>query len=195
MALACRHNFKTAIKVDRKTLKSENISIPEELVDKIDKCKQMLMESIAETDEELLDKYLNEGELSDEEIYLGLVKGCAQGDIAPVLCGSATKVIGIKSFIDNIINCFPSPEYSLSQKAKNLSSDEDVFINVGDSKPFSAMVFKTIADPFVGKISLFKVITGKIDGDINVLNSNKEKSEKLNHLFFMRGKNQILHSQ
>ena len=182
---------KTAIKVDRKTLKSENISIPEELVDKIDECKQMLMESIAETDEELLDKYLNEGELSDEELYLGLVKGCAQGDIAPVLCGSATKIIGINSFIDNIVNCFPSPEYSLSQKAKNLSNDEDVFISVGDSKPFSAMVFKTIADPFVGKISLFKVITGKIDGDINVLNSNKEKNEKLNHLFFMRGKNQI----
>ncbi|CUP25493.1 elongation factor G [Clostridium disporicum] len=182
---------KTAIKVDKKTLKCENIDIPEDLVDKVDECKQMLMESIAETDEELLDKYLNDGELSDEDLYSGLVKGCAQGDIAPVLCGSATKLVGIKSFIDNIVNCFPSPEYSLSQKAKNSSNSEEVFIKVGDDKPFSAMVFKTIADPFVGKISLFKVITGKIDGDVNVLNSNKEKTEKLNHLFFMRGKNQV----
>lgn len=182
---------KTAIKVDKKTLKCENIDIPEDLVDKVDECKQMLMESIAETDEEFLDKYLNDGELSDEDLYLGLVKGCAQGDIAPVLCGSATKLVGIKSFIDNIVNCFPSPEYSLSQKAKNLSNGEEVFIKIGDNKPFSAMVFKTIADPFVGKISLFKVITGKIDGDVNVLNSNKEKTEKLNHLFFMRGKNQV----
>ena len=182
---------KTAIKVDKKTLKCENIDIPEDLVDKVDECKQMLMESIAETDEELLDKYLNDGELSDEDLYLGLVKGCAQGDIAPVLCGSATKLVGIKSFIDNIVNCFPSPEYSLSQKAKNLSNGKEVFIKIGDNKPFSAMVFKTIADPFVGKISLFKVITGKIDGDVNVLNSNKEKTEKLNHLFFMRGKNQV----
>ena len=182
---------KTAIKVDKKTLKCENIDIPEDLVDKVDECKQMLMESIAETDEELLDKYLNDGELSDEDLYLGLVKGCAQGDIAPVLCGSATKLVGIKSFIDNIVNCFPSPEYSLSQKAKNLSNGEEVFIKIGDNKPFSAMVFKTIADPFVGKISLFKVITGKIDCDVNVLNSNNEKTEKLNHLFFMRGKNQV----
>ena len=169
---------KTAIKVDKKSLKCENIDIPEDLVDKVDECKQMLMESIAENDEELLDKYLNDGELSDEDLYLGLVKGCAQGEIAPVLCGSATKVVGIKSFIDNIINCFPSPEYSLSQKAKNLTNNEEVFITVGDNKPFSAMVFKTIADPFVGKISLFKVITGKVDGDVSVLNSNKEKTEK-----------------
>lgn len=182
---------KTATKFDKKTLKCEKIEIPEELIDKVDECKQMLMESIAENDENLLDKYLNNGELSDEEIYSGLVKGCAKGDIAPVLCGSATKVVGIKSFIDNVIQCFPSPEYSLSQKAKNLSNDEEVFINIGANKPFSAMVFKTIADPFVGKVSLFKVMTGKIDGDVSVLNSNKEKSEKLNHLFFMRGKNQI----
>ncbi|MBM6860508.1 elongation factor G [Clostridium saudiense] len=182
---------KTATKINKKSLKCENIDIPEELIDKVDEYKQMLMESIAETDEELLDKYLNDGELSDEDLYLGLAKGCAQGDIAPVLCGSATKVVGIKSFIDNIINCFPSPEYSLSQKAKNPTNNEEVFINVGDNKPFSAMVFKTIADPFVGKISLFKVITGKIDGDSNVLNSNKEKIEKMNHLFCMRGKNQV----
>lgn len=182
---------KKATKFNKKSLDCEEIEIPEDLIDKVDECKQMLMESIAENDEELLDKYLNDGELSDEDIYAGLIKGCAQGDIAPVLCGSATKVVGIKSFVDNIVQCFPSPEYSLSQKAKNLTTGEEVFIKVGEDKPFSAIVFKTIADPFVGKISLFKVITGKIDGDVSVLNPNKEKAEKLNHLFFMRGKNQI----
>ena len=182
---------KKATKFNKKSLDCEEIEIPEDLIDKVDECKQMLMESIAENDEELLDKYLNDGELSDEDIYSGLIKGCAQGDIAPVLCGSATKVVGIKSFVDNIVQCFPSPEYSLSQKAKNLTTGEEVFIKVGEDKPFSAIVFKTIADPFVGKISLFKVITGKIDGDVSVLNPNKEKAEKLNHLFFMRGKNQI----
>ena len=180
-----------ATKFNPKTLKCEEIEIPQDLVDKVDECKQMLMESIAENDESLLDKYLNYGELSDEDIYAGLIKGCAQGEIAPVLCGSATKIIGISSLVKNIIQCFPSPEYSLPQKGTNMTSNEEVFINVGDNKPFSAMVFKTIADPFVGKISLFKVITGKVNGDVNVLNSNKEKSEKLNHLFFMRGKNQV----
>ena len=84
------------------------------------------------------------------------------GEIAPVLCGSATKVIGIKSMINSIVECFPSPEHALPQKAINLSNNEEVFIKIDEDKPFSALVFKTIADPFVGKISLFRVMTGKI---------------------------------
>lgn len=182
---------KTALKYNPKTAKMEAIEIPEELVDKIDECKQMIMESVAETDEELLDKYLNDGELCDDDIYEGLIKGCAQGEIAPVLCGSATKVIGVKSMINSIIQCFPSPEHAIPQKAINLNTNEEVFIKVDEDKPFSAFVFKTIADPFVGKISLFRVMTGKITGELIVSNTNKEKQEKLNHLFFLKGKNQI----
>ena len=182
---------KTALKYNPKTAKMEAIEIPEELVDKIDECKQMIMESVAETDEELLDKYLNDGELCDDDIYKGLIKGCAQGEIAPVLCGSATKVIGVKSMINSIIQCFPSPEHAIPQKAINLNTNEEVFIKVDEDKPFSAFVFKTIADPFVGKISLFRVMTGKITGELIVSNTNKEKQEKLNHLFFLKGKNQI----
>ena len=182
---------KKALKYDLKTYKTEEIDIPEEMIDKIEEYKQMVMEAVAETDEELLDKYLNNGELSDDDIYSGLIRGCAQGEIAPVLCGSASKVIGIKSMIDSIIQCFPSPDNGLKQKAINLSNNEEVFIGIDDKKPFSALVFKTIADPFVGKISLFKVITGKLKGELTVLNTNKEKQEKLNHLFFMKGKNQI----
>ena len=182
---------KTAVRYNPKTAKVESIDIPDELIDKIEECKQMIMEAVAETDEELLDKYLNDGELCDEDIYSGLIKGCAQGEIAPVLCGSASKVIGIKSMIDSIVQCFPSPEHALPQKAINLSNNEEVFIKVDENKPFSALVFKTIADPFVGKISLFRVMTGKVKGELTVLNPNKEKQEKLNHLFFMKGKNQI----
>ncbi|WP_195955864.1 elongation factor G [Clostridium saudiense] len=182
---------KIALVYNAKTSKMETSEIPEDLKDKVEECKQMVMEAVAETDEELLDKYLNDGELCDEDIYNGLIKGCANGDIAPVLCGSAIKMIGIKSMINSIIKCFPSPEHSLPQKAINLSNDEEVFINIDDDKPFSAFVFKTIADPFVGKISLFRVMTGKISGEMTALNTNKDKQEKLNHLFFMKGKNQI----
>ena len=182
---------KTALVYNAKTSKMETSEIPEDLKDKVEECKQMVMEAVAETDEELLDKYLNDGELCDEDIYNGLIKGCANGDIAPVLCGSAIKMIGIKSMINSIIKCFPSPEHSLPQRAINLSNDEEVFINIDDDKPFSAFVFKTIADPFVGKISLFRVMTGKISGEMTALNTNKDKPEKLNHLFFMKGKNQI----
>lgn len=162
-----------------------------ELVDKVDECKQMIMESVAETDEVLLEKYFSEGELSDLEIYEGLINGCASGDIAPVMCGSATKIIGINTLLEDIVECFPSPKYAIPQKALNIESNKEEFIQLSEDKPFSAMVFKTIADPFVGKISLFRVITGKLNGDMTVVNTNKNKTEKLAHVFFMRGKNQV----
>ena len=143
-------------------------------------------------DEELLEKYLENGKLSDEDIYSGFIKGCSDGEIAPVLCGSATKVVGIKSMLENIIGCFPSPRYSRAHKALDIDTGDEIYIKVEEDKPFSAYVFKTIADPFVGKISLFKVITGKLNGDAVVKNTNSGKQEKLSHLFFMRGKNQIV---
>lgn len=176
---------------DSKTKEIIEVDVPEELLDKIDECKRMIMEAVAETNEELLDKYFSEGELSDQEIYNGLIEGCASGDIAPVMCGSALKVIGMRCFLEDVVECFPSPKYSIPQKALNVKDDEEVFINLDEDKPFSALVFKTIADPFVGKISLFRVITGKLNNEITVVNSNKDKTEKLANIFFMRGKNQI----
>ena len=174
-----------------KTKEIMEVDVPEELLDKIDECKRMIMEAVAETNEELLDKYFSEGELSDQEIYNGLIEGCASGDIAPVMCGSALKVIGMRCFLEDVVECFPSPKYSIPQKALNVKNDEEVFIGLDEDKPFSALVFKTIADPFVGKISLFRVITGKLNNEITVVNSNKDKTEKLANIFFMRGKNQI----
>ncbi len=176
---------------DFKTKEIKEIDVPEELLDKIDECKRMIMEAVAETDEQLLDKYFSEGELSDQEIYHGLIEGCASGDIAPVMCGSASKVIGMRCFLEDVVECFPSPKYAIPQKALNVKTDEEVFIGLDEEKPFSSLVFKTIADPFVGKISLFRVITGRLTNEITVVNSNKDKTEKLANVFFMRGKNQI----
>ena len=176
---------------DPKTKNVQEMDAPEELLEKINECKRMIMEAVAETSEELLDKYFSEGELSDEEIYNGLIEGCASGEIAPVMCGSASKVIGMRCFLEDVVECFPSPKYSIAQKAIDVQKNEEVFIGLDENKPFSALVFKTIADPFVGKISLFRVITGKLSNDVTVINSNKEKTEKLANVFFMRGKNQI----
>lgn len=192
-------NFKGVINIiskqarvyDVKTKEIKILDIPEELQDEVENCKKMIMEAVAETDEVLLDKYFSEGELSDEEIYKGLISGCANGDIAPVMCGSATKVIGMDSLIDDIVECFPSPEYAIPQKAVDVLKDEEVFVNLNQDKPFSALVFKTIADPFVGKISFFRVITGEAKDDMTVLNVNKDKNEKLSHICFIRGKTQI----
>ncbi|MDR3593299.1 elongation factor G [Clostridium sp.] len=176
---------------DVKTKEIKVLDIPEELKEKVEDCKRMIMESVAETDEELLDKYFSEGTLSDEEIYQGLIKGCASGDIAPVMCGSATKVIGMDSLIDDIVECFPSPEYAIPQKVLDVSKNEETFIDINQEKPFSALVFKTIADPFVGKISFFRVMAGEAKDDMTVLNVNKDKTEKLSHICFIRGKTQI----
>lgn len=178
-----------------KTKKMEIAEIPAELMDKVDECKTMIMEAVAETDEMLLDKYFSEGQLSDEEIYKGLISGCASGDIAPVMCGSALKSIGIDTLLEDIVECFPSPDYAIPQKAVDMQTNEEVFIRLKEEGPFSALVFKTIADPFVGKLSLFRVITGKLKGDSTVYNSNKGKAEKIGSLYFLRGKNQIQASE
>lgn len=174
-----------------KTKKMEVGEVPADLVDKIEECKRMITEAVAETDEVLLEKYFSEGELSDLELYEGLINGCASGDIAPVMCGSSTKVIGMNTMLEDIVECFPSPKYALAQKAIIVDSNKEEFIKLDQNKPFSALIFKTIADPFVGKISLFRVMTGRLKGDLNVINTNKGKNEKLSHVFFIRGKNQI----
>lgn len=175
---------------NEKTKRMEIAEVPEEYIDKVKECKEMIMEAVAETDEELLDKYFSGGVLSDDEIYKGLINGCSMGDIAPVMCGSALKCIGMNCLLEDMVECFPSPELSIAQKAIN-KDNEPEYVCLSEENKFSAFVFKTIADPFVGKMSLFRVITGKLTDDTTVLNVNKNKKEKLSNIFFIRGKNQI----
>ncbi len=176
---------------DKKSKKVEITDIPIELLDKVEECKQMIMEAVAETDEELLDKYFSEGELSDEEVYKGLIKGCTTGDIAPVMCGSSLEVMGMDLLIEDIIECFPSPDKITISSLQNLNDNNYEKVRITDNAPFSAFIFKTIADPFVGKLSIFRVLTGKAMSDSTVYNSSKEKIEKMSNLYFLRGKNQL----
>lgn len=164
--------------------------IPAQYTDKIAELKDMVLESVAQTDEELLEKYLEGETLTDEEVYDALIKGSVSGDIAPVMCGSATERIGMATLLEDIIEGFPSPEFAIPQKATDLNTNEVKFINLTADKPFSAIVFKTIADPFVGKISLFRVVTGEAKGEMNVYNPNSDKNERLSNYFFLRGKTQ-----
>ncbi|MFR5265146.1 elongation factor G [Clostridium sp.] len=176
---------------NEKTKKMEECEVPNEYKSKLNECRQMLAESVAETDEELLEKYFDEGSLSEEEMYLGLIKGCASGEIAPVLCGSALGCKGMETLLEDIVECFPSPQLSLKQKAIDLKNNKEIEVNISEENNFSAMVFKTIADPFVGKLSMFKVMTGELNSETEVINTNKGKQEKLSNIFFMLGKNQI----
>lgn len=176
---------------DKNSKSIKVIDIPEELIDEVNECKQMITEAVAETDEVLLDKYFSEGELSTEEIYNGLISGCTSGEIVPVLCGSAMEVIGLENLLEVIKNCFPCPKLGIKQKAIKMDSNESITVSYDEYKPFSAFVFKTIADPFVGKLSIFRVITGELNSDINIVNSTKGKLEKMGALYYLRGKNQI----
>jgi len=174
-----------------KTHAMEEAEIPTDLIDKIDECKNMIMEAVAETDEVLLEKYFSEGELSDEEIYRGLINGSASGDISPVMCGSALNGIGIETLVEDIVECFPSPEIIQGIKARDIKNNKEIAVKIDENAPFSAFVFKTIADPFVGKLSLFRVMTGKAKADSTVYNSNKDKQEKVGTMYFVRGKAQL----
>ncbi len=191
-------NFKGIINVvshrgrvyNKKTNTMEETNVPSELDDKINECKQMLMEAVAETDEDLLEKYFSDGALSDSEIYEGLIKGIVNAEIAPVFCGSATTMIGIETLLEDIIEALPSPGQMNGMKGKD-SNGNDKVVKFDPNGAPSAFVFKTIVDPFIGKLSMFKVVTGKITSDMSLYNPNKDKTEKVGGLFYIRGKQQI----
>ncbi|WP_368489124.1 elongation factor G [Clostridium sp. BJN0013] len=197
------NNFKGIVNVisrrakifDEKSKTMKDVDIPEDILEKVNDCKNMIMEAVAETDEELLDKYFNEGTLSDEDIYTGLINGCTKGEVVPVMCGSAANVIGVETLLENIVQCFPSPADVESITAKNLKDNSEITINIDEKEPFSAFVFKTIADPFVGKLSLFRVMTGKLKSDMTVYNAKKDKSEKIGSMYFLKGKQQTSTSE
>lgn len=176
---------------DKKTKAIVDEEIADELLPIIDEYRNNLMEEVAETDEELLEKYLSDGELGDEDIIKGLRKGILSGDISPVLCGSAFSNIGVQSLLDGIINYMPSPSDRKAYTGKHPEKGEALARKVDVNEPFSAVVFKTIADPFVGKLSLFRVISGTISSDSAIYNVNKGKSEKVGTLYMMKGKNEV----
>lgn len=153
-----------------------DVEIPEYMNNKINPIREMLMESVAESDEELMEKYFSQEAFTQDEIHMGLRKGVLQGDIIPVLCGSTAKNIGIHTLLDMVWDYMPSP-VDLGYEHKN--------------EKFSGFVFKTIVDPFVGKISYVKVCEGEILPEQEVYNINKEKKTKISKIYTMRGNEQI----
>ena len=149
-----------------------------------------LKEAIAMADDELMEKYFEGEDFSDEEIKKGLVKGISDGVIVPV-CSSAFELgHGIEGLLDLLITYVPTPLQHGPYKGFNDKNEPVERISKTDA-PMSAFVFKTIIDPFVGKISIMKVVTGKIDSGTEVYNERADKTEKLGKLFFLRGKEQL----
>ena len=169
--------------------RAEEVEIPAELAGRVEEYRQMLIEAVAETDDDLLTKYLEGEELTDEEILSGFRQGAANGQIVPVLCTSSLKVMGVKAMLDTIINAMPSPAQRPGELGVN-GKGEEVIRQVDEGEPFSAFVFKTMADPFVGKLTLFKVISGVLKADSHVWNVNRNAEERVGQTFLIKGKQQ-----
>ena len=165
--------------------------IPAEMLSDVEEYREKLIEAVAESDDDLLLKYLEGEALTDEEVNTGLRKGTLTGKIVPVMCGAATANLGIQPLLDTIATAFPSPADIGFAKGKHPETGEEVEQKITADGPISALVFKTFADPFVGKISYFKVYSGTLQNDSQIYNANKGKEERLGQIFTMQGKNQI----
>ncbi|MCI8645880.1 MAG: elongation factor G [Firmicutes bacterium] len=148
-----------------------------------------LKEAIAMTDDELMEKYFNGDDFSDEEIKKGLVKGISEGGIVPVCSSAFSLGHGIEGLLDLLVTYVPTPLQHGPYQGFNDKNEPVERMCVVDASP-SAFVFKTIVDPFVGKISVMKVVTGKLTSGMEILNERAGKTEKLGKLFFLRGKEQ-----
>jgi elongation factor G len=166
------------------------IDIPAEMKDEVKSLRDSMVEDIAESDDELMNKYLEAGELSDEELKTGLKKGVSAGSLIPVVCGSSIKGIGISLLLDLIVSSFASPVDRGPVKGKKPKTNEVEERQPSEDAPFSAIVFKTIADPYAGRLTLFRVYSGTLNSDTPVYNSSRKITEKFGHVFFLEGKNQ-----
>jgi len=165
--------------------------IPADLSDKVAELREGLKEAVAETDEELMEKFFEGEDFTPEEINRGLRIGVADGSIVPVLCGSAINNAGVQLLMDAIVEYMPAPDHNPVVKAKKPGSEDVVELKVAPDESLSVLVFKTIADPFVGRISMFRVYSGTLKTDSVVYNSTTEKNEKIAQVFMLRGKKQI----
>ena len=152
--------------------------------------KKDLMEFAAENDDALLEKYLEGTELTPDEIKKGLKNAYANGEFFPILCGSALNQIGVNELLDFIVDFMISPDMVGTVKGKNPKTNEEEERKVSKDENFSAFVFKTLSDPYVGKLSFVKVYSGIIKSNTSVYNSSKDTMEKVSQLLFLRGSNQ-----
>ncbi len=179
--------------VDLVTLKSytgaqtKEGEIPASLEAEVNSFREKLIEAIAETSDELIEKYLGGEELSLEELTSGLRQGVVSRQIVPILAGSATQNIGTKVLLDTIHNYLPSPK---EQDIIILDEKGEPKIEPSPDGPLAALVFKTSADPYVGKLTYFRVYSGTIESNSQVWNTTRNGQERLGQLFILRGKNQ-----
>lgn len=194
--IGAEENFKGVVDVvdkkaylfDGKNLKETEI--PPELQNDLDTYREMIIEAVAESDDELLMKYLEGEPLTEDEVHDGLRKGVVSGKIIPVMCGSSTKNMGINTLLDTVLNYMPSPKDAPPVEGTDPVSNKEITRSADEKEPLTALVFKTMADPYVGKLTLFRVYSGVLKSDSTVYNSSKDEIEKIGQLYVINGKKQ-----
>lgn len=169
----------------------DEVDIPAELMDEANRLRETLLEAVAEADDDLMEKYLEGETLSEEEILQGLREGTLTGVFTPVFCGSATANIGVRQLLDYIVTCLPSPIDKGTQLGHKPGTDEPVERQPKEDVPFSSMVFKTINDPYAGKLTLMRIYSGSLAPDTVVYNPNKDEKERISNIFELEGKKQV----
>ncbi len=170
-----------------KTMKE--IEIPDFVAGEVESAREAIMEAAAGAEDELMEKFFEDGELSFEDMMHGLRQGIKDGTVVPVVCCSGITRVGLTKVLDNVIDLMPSPADTVTEGV-NPKTGDAVERVCADDQPFSARVFKTMADPFVGKLSLMKVTSGVLTGDMMLYNANAEKTEKPGTIYTLKGKKQ-----
>ncbi len=165
--------------------------IPEDMADAVVEARTMLVEAAAEGEDALMEKYFEEETLSEEEILRGLRARIRRGTLVPVLCGSAAKNIGVQPLMQALIKLLPSPLDAAPYPATNLATNAQVELQSDAAGELAALVWKTMADPYVGKLSFFRVFSGTLESDSRAFNGRTRDEERLGQLYTMRGKDQI----
>jgi elongation factor G len=171
--------------------KAEEGDIPVSLQDEIDDYRLQLVEAAAESEDELIMKYLEGEELTEEEIRRGLKARVTADSVVPVLCGSATANIGVQPLLQAIIEYLPSPTEAGEIVGTNPATGQEETLETTELAPLAALVFKTLADPYVGKLTYFRVYSGLMESDSRVFNSRSGQEERIGQLYIVRGKNQM----
>jgi elongation factor G len=171
--------------------KGQEADVPAELKKEAEAQRQRLIEAAAEAEDELITKYLDGQELTDDEIRRGLQARIRAGKLLPVFCGSATANIGIPSLLNALIGYLPSPADGHEAKGKNPATNEEESLAANPAGPLAAFVFKTMADPYVGKLTYLRVYSGTMVSDSRVFNPRSGQEERVGQLYLLRGKEQI----
>jgi elongation factor G len=163
--------------------------IPDALRDRAQQARDQLIEMVAEADDQLMESFFAEGTLSQEQLVAGLRTATAAGKLFPLVCTSGMHALGIQPLLDTIVGCVPSPaERGFPALG---AEDREMTVEASESAPYAAFVWKTIADPFAGRITMLRVVSGALKSDATVHNLTHDTSERLGHLLVLQGKTQI----